>query len=102
VKVNLDDVACAGDRARQGGADVLASSIDAPRRGAAGLLHQGYSVAVLDCHVVVACAGGTPRIGTVFVLNLKCRELQFNNKSLLNFYSVCLPQSVWIIVGVIW
>ena len=43
VKVNLDDVAFASEGGRQG--------------GAAGLLHQGCSVAVFDCHVVGAACG---------------------------------------------
>ena len=91
VKVNLDAVAGAGDRGRQGGVDVLASSIDRSR--AAGLLHQGCSVAVLDCHVV-AFTGDTWK-------NIKCCELHCNNKPLLDFDDIHLPQIMRISVRVI-
>ena len=89
VKVNLDAVASAGDVGRQGGADVLASSIDPIR--AAGLLHQGCAVAVLDCHVVVA-----------WVLNIKRRELDRNNQSLLDLDDIQLPQIIRIVARVVW
>ena len=80
VKVNLDDVAVAGDVGRQG--------------RAAGLLHQRCSVAVLNCHVVVVTCG--------MGLNVKCCELHCNNQSLFYPYFVCSVKIVWIVVGVVW
>ena len=97
VKVNLDAVAGAGDGGRQGGADVLASSKDQmteSKRIAAGLLHQGRSVGVLDCHVVVGARG--------IELNSKCRELDCNNQSLLDFDDIHLPQIMRIVARVVW
>ena len=94
MKVNLDCVAGAGDGGRQGGPDVLASSKNV--EGAACLLHQGCTVAVLDCHIVVpACVMG--RDG-----NSKCRELHCNNESLLDFNDLRLSKIGRIIVGVVW
>ena len=75
MKVNLDCVAGAGEGGRQG--------------GAAGLLHQGCSVAVLDCHVVVAACG--------MGLNIKCRELDCNNQSLPDLDDLRLPQIMRIV-----
>ena len=80
VKVNLDVVAVADDSGRQG--------------GAAGLLHQGYAVTVLDCHVVAAAG--------ITVFNIKCRELHLNNQSLLDFDDLRLPQIHRIVARVVW
>ena len=77
MKVNLDAVVGAGDGGRQG--------------GAAGLLHQGCAVAVLDCHVVATT--GTDGMG----LNIKFRELNCNNQSLLNLDDLRLPQIMRIV-----
>ena len=80
VKVNLDDVAFASEGGRQG--------------GAAGLLHQGYAVTVLDCHVVAAAG--------ITVVNIKCRELHLNNQPLLDFDDLRLPQIHRIVARVVW
>ena len=80
MKVNLDAVAGAGDGGRQG--------------GAAGLLHQGCAVAVLDCHVVVGARG--------MGINSKCRELDCNNQSLLDLDDLRLPQIRRIVARVVW
>ena len=80
MKVNLDDVGCAKDGGRQG--------------GATGLLHQGCSVAVLDCHVVVSACRN--------ILNIECRELHQNNESLIDFDDLRFPQIGRIVARVVW
>ena len=94
TEYKFDNIGSGCDGGRQGGADVLASNPDAIRGGAAALLHQGCSVAVHDCQVVVVTGGMIP--------NLKCRELQWHDESLRNLYSVCPLKVVWIVVGVVW
>ena len=80
LKVKLDSVACADDGVgRQG--------------GAAPLLHQGGSVTISDCQVVVV---------TCFVgLNVKCSELQRQDQPLFHFYCLCFSQvfgiEVWVV-----
>ena len=94
----LDNVACACYLGRQGGADNLISNHNVVRPrggGAAALLHQGCPVAVRDCQVVVArrLEGG---------FNVKCRELQRQDQSLLNFYRLCHLLVYWVVVGEVW
>ena len=78
----LDDVACACYVGRKG--------------GAAALLHQGCTVPVRDCQVVVA-SGSPWKFG-----NVKCSELQRKDQSLLHLDCLCLQQPVWIVVRVAW
>ena len=71
----FDDVACADYVGGKGGARAL--------------LHQGCTVTVHDSQVVV---------GT----EVKCRELQKQDESLLDFYRLSVVKVVWVVARVVW
>ena len=62
--------------------------------GAAPLLHQGRSVAIPDCQVVVAPCGRE--------INVECSEFQCHDQFLIHFYYVGPLNIVWVVVGIIW